>query len=109
MKVIWNANGPITVSEILGIFTQWKNGTVATMLARLIDKGYLTKELKGKVNFYTAIITEQQYATKESKVLLKQFFRGNLKNFIVNLVDTKEITLEDIKELKEWFDKEVEE
>ncbi len=46
MQVIWASDNPITSGELLDIFAQkkgkkWKGQTIATFLARLVEKGVL--------------------------------------------------------------------
>ena len=48
MLAIWDAEGPVTSSEILQQIRQkrsWGLSTLITVLARLVDKGYLLCDL----------------------------------------------------------------
>lgn len=105
MEVIWQEGTPITVSRILEIFEEkdWKTSTVSTLLKRLIDKGYLTKVLDGKVNYYYSTITLEQFRKIETHSFLNRLYNGKVKNFITALVDDNEFGENDIAELREWF------
>lgn len=106
MQTIWELAAPITVAQLLAIFEEskgWKTSTLSTILSRLIDKGFLTKEMKGKVNFYDTILTLQEYQKHETKSLLTTLYGGNVKNLVAALVDDEGVTQEDIADLKEWF------
>lgn len=61
MKVIW-ANDVVTsrqVLEILGDKMDWSMSTVKTLLARLVDKHFLSTEKQGKQFIYQALVDEE--------------------------------------------------
>ena len=106
MQAIWELAGPVTVAQLLVIFDerkQWKTSTLSTILSRLIDKGFLTKSMKGKVNFYEVVLTFQEYQKRETQNLLTNLYSGNVKSFVAALVDDEIVSREDIDELKRWF------
>jgi BlaI family penicillinase repressor len=77
---------------------------MSTILNRMSDKGYLTKELRGNVNFYDAALTFQEYQKHETQGLLAALYGGNVKNFVAALVDDEGVSREDIEDLKRWFE-----
>ena len=106
MQTIWELATPVTVAQLLDIFNEsksWKTSTLSTILARLIEKGFLTKQMKGKVNFYDVSVTLENYQKYEIQNLLTNSFGGNIKNFVAALVDDNSVTKEDIDDLKQWF------
>lgn len=105
MEVIWEVAAPVTVAQLLDIFESkgWKTSTLSTILKRLIEKGYLTKSMIGKVNYYNPVLTLDEYKKHETQSLLSRLFNGKVKNFIAALVDDDELSRDDIAELKEWF------
>ena len=106
MQAIWGLATPVTVAKLLSIFEQtkgWKTSTLSTLLSRLIDKGFLAKEMKGKANFYKASLTLQEYQKSEAQSLLSNLYGGNVRNFVAALVDDSSVTKEDINELMLWF------
>ena len=107
MQTIWELATPVTVAQILAIFEErkgWKTSTLSTILSRLIDKGFLAKEMKGKVNYYKSELTLQDYQKHETQSLLSNLYGGNVKNFVAALVDDDKVSQDDINELKQWFD-----
>ena len=107
MQAIWGLATPVTVAQLLSIFEEskgWKTSTLSTMLSRLIDKGFLSKTMKGKVNFYSTNLSLEQYQRHEAQSLLASLYGGNVKNFVAALVDDAGITQEDIEDLKQWFE-----
>jgi len=106
MQAIWECATPVTVAALLAIFEEskgWKTSTLSTILSRLIDKGYLTKKMEGKVNYYNPTLSAEEFNRHEATSLLTNRYGGNVKNFVAALVDDDAITQEDIRELKQWF------
>lgn len=105
MEVIWNSSTPMTVAQIQDLFAakEWKTSTVSTLLKRLIDKRFLTKTMRGKVNYYEPAIPWEEYKKYETKSFLHRLYNGKVKNFFAALVDDDELSQDDINELKEWF------
>ncbi|WP_025852501.1 BlaI/MecI/CopY family transcriptional regulator [Paenibacillus ehimensis] len=108
MEVIWELSTPVTVNQLLEIFESkgWKTSTLSTLLKRLIEKGFLTKSMSGKVNYYNPALTFREYKKYETQSFLGRLYNGKVKNFIAALVDEDEFTQDDITELKEWFKRE---
>ncbi|MGI6066612.1 MAG: BlaI/MecI/CopY family transcriptional regulator [Bacillota bacterium] len=109
MQVIWEVGRPVITSELLGIFSQdkgkkWKGQTIATFLARLIEKGILMiTEKNGRVNTYAPRMSPEEYRSQEAKSLLETLYDGSVKNFLATLYDGKELTKNEIAELRRWF------
>ncbi len=105
MEVIWELATPVTVNQLLEIFKSrsWKTSTLSTILKRLIEKGFLTKSLSGKANYYDPALTLGEYRKYEAQSFLSRLFNGNVKNFIATLADDEQLSQDDIAELKDWF------
>lgn len=103
MDVIWQMDLPVTVNELLGVFVNWKNSTLATILARLISKGYIDKSLNGKTNYYTPTLSQEEFIAHETRGLLQELHRGSYKSLFASLVDDN-LSKEEIAELRKWFD-----
>ena len=106
MQTIWEIAAPITVARLLAIFDErkgWKTSTLSTILSRLIDKGFLTKEMKAGVNYYDTDVTLYDYQKSETRSLLTTLYGGNVKNYVAALVDDEGVTPKDIEDLKQWF------
>ena len=107
MQAIWGLATPVTVTQLVAIFEEskgWKNSTIATMLDRIISKGFLKKEMKGKSNYYSIVATLEDYQKQEGRNLLSSLYGGSIKNFIAALADNEGMTGRDVKELQEWFE-----
>lgn len=108
MEIIWESGHPITSAELLDIFAQkkgkkWKGQTIATFLARLVEKGVLISTKQGRANIYEPRISPEEYRSREAKSLLETLYEGSVKNFLATLYDGKELTKDEIAELRRWF------
>ncbi len=110
MQVIWEIDRPFKSSELLEIFVQqrgkeWKGQTIATFLARLVDKGLLLVKREGQSNIYVPRLSPREYKRWEAQSLLNVMYQGSVKNFLSALYDGKEIPEDEISDLKQWFSK----
>lgn len=105
MEVVWQTAAPVTVAQLQNIFQSkdWTTSTVSTILKRLMDKGFLTKSMKGKVNYYAPALSLEDYKKHEARTLIGRLYGGKIKNFIAALVDDDGLSPNDVAELKEWF------
>ena len=106
MQAIWGIATPVTVTQLLAIFESskgWKNSTIATMLDRIMSKGFLRKQMKGKANYYSAAATLEDYQKQEGRNILSSLYGGSVKNFMAAIADGGGMTDTDVKELQEWF------
>ncbi len=106
MKAVWK-NAPISTNEVVDLFEggNWSPKTVQTLLARLVKKGVLGYEKKGRVFVYTPLIEEDDYIKEESTSFLKKFYDGALNSMVLNFIDDEKLTDDDIEELKRILDK----
>ena len=106
MHEIWELAAPITVSKLVSLFEEskgWKTSTLSTILSRLIDKGFLTKTMKGNVNYYETDVTLYDYQRSEASSMLASLYGGNVQKYVAALVDSDGVSQEDINGLKQWF------
>ena len=101
MKLIWS-EAPISTNDVVKRFeglNDWSPKTVQTLLARLVKKGALSYEKKGRVYIYTPLIKEKEYIHTESSSFLKKFYNGALNSMVLNFIDDDKLTDQDINEL----------
>lgn len=108
MKVIWELAGPVTTSQLLELFAHkgWKVQTLSTFLARLVEKGVLRAEKKGKANLYFPALTQADYHKQEAQNVIDTMYHGSLLDFLAAFYGGQGISREELKELKQWFDRE---
>lgn len=106
MKVIW-AEHPITSGKVVNSLedsTSWKPRTIKTLLNRLVDKGAVGREGRGKDYYYFPLIEKAVLVKAESQSFLKRVFGGSLKPMIATMVETEDLSPEDIEEIKRLFE-----
>ncbi|GAA0180096.1 hypothetical protein SH2C18_28480 [Clostridium sediminicola] len=108
MLVVWHSEQPVSSSYILERLQgrrNWALPTLMTVLTRLIKKGYLNCEKKGRNNFYYSVIEENDYKESEGKSILEKLYGNSFKNFVTALYNGKAISTKDINELREFIDR----
>ncbi|MBP1991617.1 BlaI/MecI/CopY family transcriptional regulator [Paenibacillus eucommiae] len=112
MDIIWATGRPVTTSEIIHRLPEgkaWKQNTVITFLARLMDKDMITATRIGKANHYEPRITEQGYQNLETKQFIKEVHRGSASGLISALCDSGDLTKADIEQLMQKLKAQAEE
>jgi len=79
--------------------------TVATMLRRLSDKGFLRYEDFGATYRYTAAVSQQEYQKKVIKPLLKGLFGNSIKNAVAFFAQEEEISPDELREIIKMIEK----
>lgn len=105
MKVVWENKPPITtnmVMEQLGKDKGWKAPTIISLMMRLVDRGFLRTEKKGKERTYFPLIEKEDYLKFETKNFMKFYHENSFLSFVNTLYDVKELTDDDIEELMKW-------
>ena len=82
---------------------EWKPTTLLTFLSRLAAKGMLKTEKQGKSNLYTPLITQGEYRELESRQFLDEMYDGSARDFFVAMVNSNNLSPQDITELKKWL------
>src|SRR5262245_58897160 len=101
MRVIWE-RGEATAKEIQEVLPGERHyNSVLTIIRVLERKGHLTHRAEGKAHIYRA---RQQPEKSRSKVLghlIKQVFGGSAASLVLHLVETGDLTEEDLGEIRE--------
>lgn len=108
MSKIWEVNVPVSSAMLLAEFSEtrgWKAQTICTFLSRLVNKKFLSVEKRGTANVYTAIISKSDFEYLMTEDFISKTYNGSIKNMIASLVDCGKISKEEIKELKDWFNR----
>src|SRR5215831_8234606 len=101
MRVTWE-RGEATAKEIQEALPGERHyNSVLTIIRVLERKGHLTHRAEGKAHVYRA---RQQPEKSRSKVLghlIKQVFGGSAASLVLHLVETGDLTEEDLSEVRE--------
>jgi predicted transcriptional regulator len=105
MKVVWANEPPITtniVMQQLGNEREWKAQTTISLMLRLVERGFLHTEKKGKERTYFPLVNKEDYLKFETGNFIKQFHDNSFLNLVTTMYDDKSLTDEDIDELLTW-------
>ena len=106
MSILWKSSEKLTVSDIISKLNNndWTPSTVATFMSRLLKKGVISCDKKGKVNFYYPVLKESEYAIGETESLISKIYKGSVKNLVATLYENKKLSKEDVSDLKKMFE-----
>ena len=107
MRLIWTADDTITSAQIIneiGEKKQWKPSTIWTFLGRLVEKGLIQAKKVGKTNYYTPVLTEEEYRQEETRQFLNSVHGGSVKSFFAALSAGKSLNKDELAELRQWLD-----
>jgi len=105
MKHIWNMEKAFA-KEVREAMPEPRPhiNTVATIMRRLADKGFLKYEDFGTTYRYAAAITQKEYNNKVVKPLLKGLFGNSIKNAVAFFAEEEDITMKELKEIIEMIE-----
>jgi predicted transcriptional regulator len=106
MKVVWANEPPITTSmviEQLGWKKAWKAQTILTLMVRLVDRGFLSTEKRGKRRMYFPLVGKEDYLKFETDHFMTRFHENSFASFIAALYDGDRPQDSDLAALETWF------
>ena len=75
------------------------------LLSRLMNKGFLRAKKIGRHNEYTALVSETEYQTAQTKTFLNKIYEGNAKGLVSNLISGDLLTDEEYEDLRKLLEK----
>ena len=103
MRVLWGAAGARTASDVVDAVAgrnDWSPRTVKTLMNRLVKKGALGFEAKGKVYWYAPRVAQDECVKTEARSFLARVFGGDSGAMLVHFVKHTKLSREEIAELK---------
>lgn len=109
LKALWEISDG-AVSDVLAQLPDPKPAynTVATVIKVLEKKGYVSHKTYGKTNVFFPVISQKQYAQHVLKDTFKGLFNGSVNQMVSFFVKNKEVSLNEMEELKQMLEKEIE-
>lgn len=102
MEVLWRKS-PLGADEIVAALSRsqdWSDKTVKTLLNRLLTKKAIAATRDGRRYIYAPLIQRRAYVQNESRSLLDRLFDGRLAPFVSHFAETKQLSKDDVAELK---------
>lgn len=110
MKIVWGNPEKATLfsyimDELAKKGRSCQKNTLIVLLSRLTNKGFLGAKKIGRRNEYTALISEAEYQTAQTKNFLDKIYEGSAKELVSNLIFGDLLTGEEYEELKELLER----
>lgn len=81
--------------------------TVATLLKRMADKGFVDYKLYGKSREYFPLVKKQDYFSKHVNTLIKNFFNDSATQFASFFTKETNLSKAQLEDLKALIDNEI--
>jgi len=111
MNALWQGY-PASAREISGRLpkkTSWAYTTIKTMLSRLVTKKALSEAKKGNVSLYTPLLAKRKARLMALRGVAADAFEGAFGSLVHFLVQEKNLSAEERRELAELLREESEE
>jgi BlaI family transcriptional regulator, penicillinase repressor len=102
MSVVWSQS-PVTVQDVVdAIPRQLAYTTVMTTMKILEDKGFIARGRKrGRAFTYNALVSCESASSTTASEMANRFFDGSVKSLVLSLIKTRQITQQDLAELRD--------
>lgn len=108
MEIIWQ-NEKVFLKEIIDSHPEPKpaSTTIATLLKRMQDKGFIGYTLFGNSRQYHPLIKKEDYFSKHVSGMIKDFFGNSALQFASFFTKTSNLSSEELEDLKKIVDQEI--
>ena len=81
------------------------SNTIATIIKILIDKGYISHEVHGRVHCYTPAVSKEEYSSSSIKNLVEGYFEGSFSDVVSFMVKQQDLKVADLELLLQQIKK----
>lgn len=108
MQYLWTAEKAF-MKDLLEAYPEPKPAvtTVATLLKRMIEKGFVDFKEYGNSREYYPLISKTDYFTNHMNGLIKTFFNNSASQFASFFTTETKLTSNELDELKEIIEREI--
>lgn len=108
IHILWDKDRAIMM-ELIDSYPDPKPAptTVATLLKRMRDKGFVDYIQKGRAREYFALTKKKDYFTKQVNGLIKNFFDDSTSQFASYFTKQANLSKEQLQELRQLIDDEL--
>lgn len=106
MLAIWEAEEqhvPRSYFDQKLIHKNWTVNALNSFLSRLEEKGFLKGVREGKSKYYSAVVTREDYLSREGKNILNRLYKGSVKNFMLSVTGNDGLDRKEIDELQQYL------
>ncbi|HEY0244552.1 MAG TPA: BlaI/MecI/CopY family transcriptional regulator [Mucilaginibacter sp.] len=106
MDIIWGQN-EVFMKDIIDSYPEPKPATttLATLLKRMQNKGFVGYKLMGNSRQYYALVKKADYFSKHVNSLINNFFGSSAMQFASFFTTETDLTDKELEELKKIIDK----
>jgi BlaI family penicillinase repressor len=108
MEMIWSRE-KVFLKDLLDAFPEPKPApsTIATLLKRMQDKGFVGYTLFGNSREYYPLVKKDDYFTKHVKGIIRNYFENSPLQFASFFTTKSNLTKEDLEDLKKIIEQEI--
>jgi BlaI family transcriptional regulator, penicillinase repressor len=108
MEIIWK-QGAVFLKDIMDVYPDPKpaSTTIATLLKRMQDKGFVAYKLFGNSRQYYPLVKKGDYFSKHVKGMIKNYFGDSALQFASFFTTTSNLTAAELEDLKKIIDQEI--
>jgi len=108
MELIWK-HGKIFLKDLLEQHPEPKpaSTTIATLLKRMQDKGFVGYRLFGNSREYYPLVEKEDYFSKHVKGIIKTYFGNSALQFASFFTSTSNLSSSELEDLKKIVEKEI--
>jgi BlaI family penicillinase repressor len=106
MQVLWKLESAY-LKDIVEAMPEPKphSNTIATIIKILIDKGYISHEVHGRVHCYAPAISKEEYSSTSIKTLVEGYFEGSFSDVVSFMVKQQDLKVSDLELLLQQMKK----
>lgn len=108
MQFLWKQNKAF-MKDLLDLFPEPKPAasTVATLLKRMADKGFVGYKEYGKSREYFPLVDKSAYFSKQVNGMIKSFFNDSAAQFASFFTKETNLSASELEELRKIIDTEI--
>jgi len=108
MNILWKQQTAF-MKDLLNAYPDPKPATttVATLLKRMTDKGFITYKSLGRSRQYYPLVKKKDYFSKHVNGLIKKFFNDSASQFASFFTQETNLSKTELEELKKLIDTEI--
>lgn len=108
MNYLWKLDTAF-MKDLLKQFPEPKPAatTVATLLKRISDKGYIAHKLQGRSREYYPLISKNDYFSTHVNGLIKNFFNNSASQFASFFTQETDLSKKELEELRNIIDQQI--
>ena len=98
MQVLWRLKSAY-LKDLVDAMPEPKphSNTIATIIKILMDKGYVSHEVHGRVHCYAPSISKEEYSSSSIKTLAEGYFEGSFSDVVSFMVKQEDLKIADLE------------